>query len=508
MNFTYESIGSNTYLVYEIQENDVLDSLSLGMLTNNKIPGLTETLFMQMDAAKFIKYNVSAKVSVKQFFTGAVNKKRLIGVLSGIVDGLLSAEDYMIDINTIILDLDYIFVDVSTCAAVLICLPVSNTGMQQKDLGIFFKNIMANTQFDSTENIEYVAKIFNFLNGSPVFSVADFKCVIDEIKNAKSNVGALPTQNQAKPAARSASQPRTEMQNVPPLRPETIMRPQKNVVVTNVPPQPVQAKPAPMRQPPQTNNASKTNVGAAEKKIGLFDLLMHYNAENVELYKRQKAMKKDSPEVREIKPPVQKQSVSFAVPGMQNTDIKPPVTAEKARNVQPSAAQYKAPAAFKDNVKANMPSQPAGRPVMQATIPQPNVQPAPQGYSMNFGETTVLDNNAIGETTVLDNDAQQVRRITPYLLRSKNNEKIEINKPVFRIGKEKSYVDYFISDNTAVSRSHANIVVRNKKYFLVDTNSTNHTYINGKMIQSNVETEITHGDKVRLGNEDFEFRLY
>lgn len=90
----------------------------------------------------------------------------------------------------------------------------------------------------------------------------------------------------------------------------------------------------------------------------------------------------------------------------------------------------------------------------------------------------------------------------------KNNEKIPLNKPVFRIGKERSYVDYFISDNTAISRSHANIINRDGEFFIVDTNSTNHTYVNGGMIQSNVETKLSNGTKIRLANEDFEFKLY
>ena len=107
MDFTYENQGTNTYLVYTISDEDVVDTMSLGMLTNNKIPGLATTLFTQMDAMKYIKYNVSAKVSVRQFFSGAVNKKRLLGVFKGIANALLSAEDYMIDGNTILLDLDY-----------------------------------------------------------------------------------------------------------------------------------------------------------------------------------------------------------------------------------------------------------------------------------------------------------------------------------------------------------------------------------------------------------------
>ena len=113
----------------------------------------------------------------------------------------------------------------------------------------------------------------------------------------------------------------------------------------------------------------------------------------------------------------------------------------------------------------------------------------------------------MGETTVLGGNTETVKH-EPHLIRTKNNEKIPLNKPVFRIGKERSYVDYFIGDNTAISRSHANIVDHNGEFFVVDTNSTNHTYVNGGMIQSGVETKLSHGTKIRLANEDFEFRLY
>ena len=112
MSFTFENQGTNTYLVYAVQPEDSIDTMSLGMLTNNKILGLAQTMFTQMDTTKYIKYNISAHVSVKQFFSGSVNKKRLIGVFKGIVNAMLSAEDYMIDTHSILMDMDYIFADV------------------------------------------------------------------------------------------------------------------------------------------------------------------------------------------------------------------------------------------------------------------------------------------------------------------------------------------------------------------------------------------------------------
>ena len=133
MNFTFESQGTNTYLVYAVNPEDIIDTISLGMLTNNKIPGLVPTQFSHMNATKYIKYTVYSGVSVRQFFSGVVNKKRLLGVFCGIINAMLAAEEYMIDSSSIILDLDYIFTDVSTCETILIFLPIAQM-LQNVDL--------------------------------------------------------------------------------------------------------------------------------------------------------------------------------------------------------------------------------------------------------------------------------------------------------------------------------------------------------------------------------------
>lgn len=111
----------------------------------------------------------------------------------------------------------------------------------------------------------------------------------------------------------------------------------------------------------------------------------------------------------------------------------------------------------------NGPLQDSSQTYNQQFIPSQRVQQgqsAGQGQPMNFGETTNLDMLRKGGTTILNPSMRDLQMISPNLIRVKTNEKIIINKPVFRIGKEKSYVDYFVSDNTAVSRSHANIVTR------------------------------------------------
>lgn len=119
--------------------------------------------------------------------------------------------------------------------------------------------------------------------------------------------------------------------------------------------------------------------------------------------------------------------------------------------------------------------------------------------------TTVLNANP-GGTTVLGFEKLDMPNF-PYLIRCKNDEKIMVNKPSFRIGKERKYSDYFVSDNNAVSRSHADIVTKDKRYYIVDLNSTNKTYVDGRAIAIEKEVEIFNNTKLRLANEDFIFYI-
>ena len=554
-NLYFENQGSNTFLVYQIVPEDNIDTLSLGMITHNSIPSIVPTFFTQMNEIKYIKFDVSSKVSVRQFFSGIVNKRSFLGVLSGIADAMSSAEEYMINADTIILDLDYIFTDVSSCATSLICLPIETA--EHTDLAQFIKGIVFSTQFNQSENCDYVAKIISCLNSSSYFSVNELKKVIDEIKieDNKKNPGIsnTTTNNQTQksvsyqsPATRRPGERietnQKEFINIQqvPLSQRSNTQPE----VVNYQNRQSNSKETLPRSVPNENikaqgRASVENIQSSqrpsppksnEKGMSMFYLLQHYNKENAEIYKAQKAAKKAAKGQTVAAPNTKKSGQkqvttgfsvpgapsnnSFAVPGAPvNNKFGVPDTPSNTGFCVPGATVnngYNAPKQQKQKQAAVTSQTPiAQKPVQQqAQYVQAPQTAVPQGQAANFGETTVLNGGGkIGETTVLGVSSPEVQ-IQPHLIRTKNNERINLNKPVFRIGKEKSYVDYFVSDNTAVSRSHANIISRDGQYFIVDTNSTNHTYVNGGMIQSNVETPLSHGAKIRLANEDFEFKLY
>lgn len=551
MSFTYENQGNNTYLVYKIGASDNVDTMSLGMITNNKIDGIVPTLFTQSDTDRFIKYNISAKVSAKEFLSGVVNKKRLLGVFISVLKAIKSTEEYMIDERSLLIDLEHIYVDVSKCDAMLVCLPLVRQN-EPVNIPMFFKQIMFSTQFDQNENCDYVAQIINYLNSTPVFSVEAFEKILMDIDADNLNIAAskavVGQQKPVQPQSQSQSQPPKPMQpamnQLKNSQAQTNMQSQRETQSANNVVQPNQVNFAVPNMSPQNQNRINNNVQmgtnisgtyvetTSEKQMSMFGLLTHYSKENKQIYERQKAQRKAQKEAEKNGAAMPGQNVKasnapFAIPG------QPPQQRPQPQTVMPQQPQQQFAQPQRQFTQSNQPqsqfAQPQPMPQAQQK-PVQQVQPQPvqnqntntgmtgnpsvppqilenMTKAGNFGETTVLGvGSEAGETTVLG--ASQAQIIKPYLLRIKNNERIELNKPVFRIGKERSYVDYFVSDNTAVSRSHANIINKDNEFYIVDTNSTNHTYVNGSMIQSNVETKIEHGTKIRLANEDFEFFMY
>ena len=117
-------------------------------------------------------------------------------------------------------------------------------------------------------------------------------------------------------------------------------------------------------------------------------------------------------------------------------------------------------------------------------------------------ETSAYDDEETG--LLVENNFSQPEVHFPTLERTLTGEKILVNKAVFRLGKERSYVDYFVNNNV-VSRSHADIIIRGKNYYIKDLNSKNYTYLNNERIPVQMEMQIYDGDIIKLGNEEFVF---
>ena len=621
MELSYDVQGDSKFLVVKQPEGNEFDSLIMGMITNNLIPGVAQASFTQVDDVKYVKYNVTSRVTLREFLRNIVQKDKLVQILSDIARAMNNVEEYMIDQSNILLDMDYIFVDPETGKALTICLPLSRVEQGDGLVVSFFKNLMFSIQYDRRENCEYVTRIISFLNESQTFSATSFLKLMDEViySEAAALTGHLlqqPLQNEYTNGQ--------DMVNQPDFVGQTGQTGYTVQTEQMVQPSFVE-QPKPVVQPGLSIPGMETSAMGIEKtapdkkKKGLF------------------GKKDDVIKPEKVKNDKNKKTVAsvgntgFAIPGTvqsigngnMSAPVPPVVSPQPAPipEITPNPQKDKVNTGFlssfkKKDTKNNAPLVPPMTNHIPQPVPQPQPIPQPQPvpvpapapapvptpvpmaapvvtsqiqpqtqsmnnvsmpnnpYSvnftgtlnpgMNFGETTTLDAYKLnlandtpisqqspvpapipeptpvpvptpvaapapvvqplpqqapvyapvdyGSTTVLNPSqlpggaAYAPAKAYASLVRKKNNEVIILDKANFRIGKEKSTVDYFVSDNSAVSRNHANIINRNDVYYIIDNRATNHTYVSGRMIPSDTEIELKDGDIIMLGNEEFQFK--
>lgn len=78
-----------------------------------------------------------------------------------------------------------------------------------------------------------------------------------------------------------------------------------------------------------------------------------------------------------------------------------------------------------------------------------------------------------------------------------------IDKDNYIIGRKESEVDGYISFSKMVGRKHCKINMENNMFYIVDLESSNGTYINGKRMLSNQPIEINNLDRIRIANIEF-----
>lgn len=78
-----------------------------------------------------------------------------------------------------------------------------------------------------------------------------------------------------------------------------------------------------------------------------------------------------------------------------------------------------------------------------------------------------------------------------------------IDTPEFILGKQHD-CNGVISFSNEISRHHAKILWRDGAYYIVDLDSANKTFVNGKALAPHIEKELRSGDRIALSTSVFQ----
>jgi len=488
--FNFEPNGTRTFLVYRLDENEQIDSLAMGMFENNKIKNILAPNYYQVDKERFLKYDVTSKINLEMYIKTPSSKKQFLTFISGLVGAYISAEQfYTLLSESFCTDPKYIFISSHSGEVNLIYLPIE--GYEKSfDLTGFIREITSRKVIEPREDDIYTG-VFNILNDNSITKFSDLKRRIDSLN--------VPSTSQTKYAPKESSVSKEAMEEGTKIVKQganhELNEAEKNKVIEKRNDAEKNAIKIPFIQ--QKNIADKDQPNQKEeKKEGFFGFF--------------KSKKKDAP----VKDTALKDGpASFNIPGQSsNVDSKgnsgvgtPPSKFSNNSFAKPEANVNNVKSPFNGN-QADFRPRNSSSPIevgMSKNSPDPVAKVDNNNIDFDV-HTVVLEDEGYESTIVIDNVFES--KENPRLCRKSTKEIIKITSSFFKIGRSSSNVDYTITNNAFVGSFHAYILKEDGKYFVVDNNSKNHTFINdGMPIPPNEKIEIYHGSSITFANEQFDF---
>ena len=375
--FSFENQALGAFMTYRLDGEETLDSLAMGMLSNNQIPGILPVSCIRTDSGQVVRFRISSLTALAGGWSGAITRQKLLTFLTSFCRAALECRDYLLDPERIVLGWDRVFLDPLTGEARVAYLPVLGAQVQQPTAGAFLRDLLQHTTFAPNEDSSHIPILLNAVNQTN-FSLEELYGQLRQLSAGKTPVQPV--------TPGKAPQPVQPVRPVQPVQPVQPVRPVQQV-------QPVQP-------------------------------------------------------VRPVQP------------------------------VQPD------------------------QPAPGFAAPRP-VRPVQGGTVILGGGAAAADP---GATVCLDRSETPAPQAAAIRLkRRRTGETASVNRPIFRVGREKRVADFCLGAETGyVGSEHAYFLCREDGVYLVDNNSMNHTWLNGQMLPANQPQPVKPGDVIKMADEELD----
>ena len=516
-NFKARNIGEEKYLTYTMGEECELDEDVLDYCEENNLKELVDIIYEEDDDYDYLTYDITGKVSLEKYIEDEMKAEQVLFLVRNIAANLISFKEQAIQLSYILLNRNYIYVDANK-ELQFICLPIESKAQVAAEFKSFVRQLLANMRYDVEEELSYVGKLLTYIN-SDSFNLRGLvglaEALMEETGLAFEETGAIDADG---------------------------------VEVVN--------------EEPVLSGDDSTNVSDFMSDVDDTEILPEIGDDEEDEIDEQVA---DEDELDSILPAgmaaVKEDATEIPTIAEAAENVEPvagPVTEgpkleTKTLNSTANAPQSKETDVdvIKSRIKELVGTVPTLRPsdepigeiktlddldsvlgsnrppVIKKNVVKVNRAALIQSAAEHEGETEKLEgpgpipvempaeeekpkSNSILSKTVTEAPRTSILnapKAMPYLIRVNTEERIMLGKVIFKIGKASRGVDYTVDGNGAISRQHAVIIQKDGVCYIKDNKSTNHTYVNDKMIEDGVEEILTHDSRIRLGDEEFLFKI-
>lgn len=547
-NFKARNIGNERYLTYTMGEDCELDEDVLDYCEENALKELVGIIYEEDDDYDYLTYDITDRVSLEEYIKSEMTCEKVLNILRNVADGLISLKEQAIHLSYVLLNKGFMFVDESDYSISFICLPVESKAAVASEFKGFVRQLLANMRYDVDEDLSYVGKLLTYIN-SDNFNLRGLiglsEALMDEAGINHDEAGTIETEGVEVVSAVEPEEKAAEESNVADFMTsldeqdeklpeigddeEEDEEPEEDVnpvdeELDSILPSDMASKA--MNTEELKSEAEEQTVAARQETEDVTEQATE-EAAQPEAGESQKAdndtesvkpmgLKQKETDVDVIKDRIKKlvgdkpntPPASHTITSLEELDqildSKPPVIKKNVVKVNR--------AAIIQNVAAEHESEEAAAEEAEEKTQIPVIEDIYDDMNIEKDETeekpksrSILS-RTVGDTAK-QNTLLNAPKAVPYLIRVNTEERIMLNKPTFKLGKASRGVDYSVSGNGAVSRQHAVILQKDGVCFIKDNKSTNHTYVNGKMVEDGVEEILTHDSMIKLGDEEFVFKI-
>lgn len=503
-NFKARNIGQERYLTYTMGEECELDEDVLDYCEENQIKELVEVIYEEDEDYDYLTYDITGKKSVEEFIRNEVNCKQVLMVLRNVAANLISLKEQAIHLAYLILNKSFIYIDEDTMDVEFICLPIESEASVATEFKGFIRQLLANMRYNVDEDLNYVGKLLTYINGDN-FNLRGLmglsEALMEEEGISFEAAADIEADGVEVIAAEDVNTEAAERKVA------DFMNEKEDTPLPEIGDDEDEGEPEEEKNKENAGHSETETIGAeADKNNGTDDILP------TEKQEFKTAIKQKETDVDVIKNKIKQlvgevpaaksldkssQSINTLEDLDKILDGKPPVIKKNVVKVNRAALIQSAAAELEETAEL------AGN--------DGQAQKAEDTSADMAEKSDVPKSNSVLSKTAPEgvhrNNLVNAPKAIPYLIRVNTEERIMLGKAIFKIGKATRGVDYTVDGNGAISRQHAIIIQKDGVCYIKDNKSTNHTYVNGRELEEGTEEILTHDSMIRLGDEEFLFKI-
>ena len=629
ISFRVRNFDKEQFLTFNIDNEAELDEELLDYLEEEEPAGIVPVIFEEGEEFDTFSYNVTDKIHLSELSEQEINAEMVLLVLRGLVMALIDMAEYRVPVSYLVLNRHYIYID-SDYKVEFVCIPLEEM-REDVDISHFLRNFLASLRFEPSDNDNYVARLFTYINNHAVFNLrnmlslvetlmedlgieipddaneiyaeyheveevssdttvltreeeTDISQVMDDlaaaeelddaedIETAMSDLAAQSEEDTGKLAAEEEKDEPEEVEKEETEEPEEAAEEETEEpeeAEEEEAEEPEEAEEEETEEPEEAEEEETEEPEEAEEE----EAEEPEEAEEEEIEEPEEAEAEEPEEVaeekvkepEEAKEPEQKPAKKSVLeldeesqemvnklkeklagskkekqPKSTEKEIKKPTFKTKDTSsvgvvIQDDLDEFLAEKEMEEqathhedsglkirkNIKVSRASilkntqeelkaaeekEAEQKALEEVTEAEDEVTEVAETEEEEVVSNSILSQTISGATGLLRGNVN-VPKVNPYLIRVNTDERIMITKQNFKVGKASMGVDYTVKGNGAVSRVHAVITNKDGIYYIRDNKSTNHTYVNGKMLEEGENELLTQDCKIVLGDEEFIFKL-